>query len=103
MARGVRDYGTAPAKGPGAGGSLPRSGVAALRYIPTSPLGAEHGPDQGPIARRSLHTQVLGSVVGRRGAGITTLASGDPTAHSVNHYGKQGLPGLDGGDFESGF
>jgi hypothetical protein len=72
-------------------------------YTPPSTFGAEHGPDQGPVARRSLHSQVLGSVVGRRGAGITTLAGGDPAAHSVNHYGKQGLPGLDGGDFGGGF
>jgi hypothetical protein len=54
--------------------------------------------NRSPIAR-TRSTQVLGSVVGRRGAGITNLASGDPTHHSMGHYGKKGLPGLSGGDF----
>jgi hypothetical protein len=76
--------------------------VAAPSYLPAS-AGALPATARSPIATRALHSQVLGSVVGRRGAGITNLGPGNPAAHSVSHYGKDGLPGLDGsgGDFGS--
>jgi hypothetical protein len=34
-------------------------------------------------------TENLGTVVGRVGAGLTTLGGGDQMAHSMNHYGKR--------------
>jgi hypothetical protein len=42
-------------------------------------------------------TQHLGSVVGRRGAGMSSIGGGDPGLHSVNHYGKTAPPLLGGG------
>lgn len=66
-------------------------------YLPSAAAPSVSGT-RSPIAR-TRSTQVLGSVVGRRGAGITNLASGDPTHHARNHYGKQGLPGLGEFDF----
>lgn len=41
-------------------------------------------------------TQHLGSVVGRRGAGLSSIGGGDPGNHSVNHYGKNGPPMMGG-------
>jgi hypothetical protein len=46
---------------------------------------------------KSISTQHMGTVVGKRGAGNSTITGGDPGAHSVNHYGKKGLPGMEGG------
>jgi len=46
---------------------------------------------------KSIKRQELGTVVGRRGAGISQITGGDQGAHSMNHYGKKGLPGMEGG------
>jgi len=46
---------------------------------------------------KSIKRQDMGSVVGKRGAGISQITGGDQGAHSMLHYGKKGLPGLDGG------
>jgi len=43
---------------------------------------------------KPARTQQLGSVVGRRGAGLTSIGGGDPGMHSLNHYGKNGSPSL---------
>lgn len=48
-----------------------------------------HGGKPGAV-------QQMGSVVGRRGAGITSITPGDPLMHSFNNYGKGG-PGPMGG------
>lgn len=40
--------------------------------------------------------QNLGSVVGRRGAGMAQITGGDPVAHSLGHYGKNGPAELAG-------
>jgi hypothetical protein len=80
------------------GYSIPTRSAAPPLYLPgaSAPL---HPVGHSTIGTSKLHTQVLGSIVGRRGAGITSLAGGDPTHHAMGHYGKKGLPGLDGGDF----
>jgi hypothetical protein len=77
--------------------SIPSPVMTAPIYLhgASAPLASGN---KSPIAR-TRSTQVLGSVVGRRGAGITNLASGDPTHHAQNHYGKKGLPGLGEFDF----
>jgi hypothetical protein len=54
------------------------------------------GPMKDPEAAgppKSLKRQDMGSVVGRRGAGLSQITGGDQGAHSVNHYGKKGKPG----------
>jgi hypothetical protein len=38
------------------------------------------------------NTQHLGSVVGRTGKGLTAVGGGNPMNHSMNAYGKNGLP-----------
>lgn len=52
----------------------------------------------GAMTRQSKvrATQDFGSVVGRRGAGLSEITGGDPMAHSMNQYGKNGLPGVPG-------
>ena len=82
----------------GSGYSVPTRPTAPPVYL-TGASAPVQAIGHSPIGTSKLHTQVLGSIVGRRGAGITTLASGDPTHHAMGHYGKKGLPGLDGGDF----
>jgi hypothetical protein len=44
---------------------------------------------------KSIKTQHMGTVVGKRGAGNSQITGGDQGAHSLNHYGKGGLPGLE--------
>ena len=66
----------------------------------SSMMGMMFGPPPDPVTTgpgKSLKTQHLGSVVGRRGAGISTITGGDPGAHAVNHYGKSGIAGIEGG------
>jgi len=57
------------------------------------PFSAPEGPVQsGP--GKTIARQDTGSPVGRRGAGMSTITGGDPVAHSLNNYGKKGMPGL---------
>jgi hypothetical protein len=48
---------------------------------------------------KTLGRHDLGSVVGRRGAGITPpqVAGGDPAMHSMGQYGKSGIQQMTGG------
>jgi len=48
---------------------------------------------------KSMKTQHMGSVVGRRGAGISQITKGDPGAHSMGHYGKNGISKIAGDEF----
>jgi hypothetical protein len=52
-----------------------------------------------PSPGKSVGRQDLGSVVGRRGAGITPpqVAGGDPAMHSMSNYGKSGIQQMTGG------
>lgn len=56
------------------------SGIAAIAHSVGKPGRTEH----------------IGSIVGRRGAGLSTQTGGDPLAHSMGHYGKDGVPLLAG-------
>lgn len=52
-------------------------------------------PDAGPSPvdpTSKAKVEHIDSVVGRRGAGLTTLGGGDAGMHSLNHYGKRGSP-----------
>ncbi len=40
---------------------------------------------------KSIKTQHLGTVVGKRGAGISQITEGDQGAHTMGHYGKNGI------------
>jgi hypothetical protein len=51
---------------------------------------------------KSMKTQHLGTVVGKRGAGISQITSGDPSAHMMGHYGKKGIQGLADEDMGGG-
>lgn len=82
---------------------MARSGA----YLPTSsPFGAAgDGPPAGPmrpLRGNQTRREDLGSPVGRRGAGMTTLGGGQTGAHVFNHYGKNGPPELTGGTLDSG-
>jgi hypothetical protein len=74
--------------------SSPKSGILGMFGPPADPQ--RFGP------RKSIRTQDLGSVVGRRGSGIAAVAGGDQDLHSVQRYGKKapgggGVGGLGGG------
>lgn len=79
--------------------------ATAPTYMPRGggPMLGDYGPVGDPVTGKrgkSIQTQHLGSVVGRRGAGISQITGGDQGAHSINHYGKGGLPAFKaGGDF----
>jgi hypothetical protein len=65
-------------------------------YLPAQGMGM--GMDAEPASvGKGIRRQEMGSVVGRRGAGLSQITGGDQTAHSLGHYGKGGLPGLIGG------
>lgn len=50
-------------------------------------------PKNVPAAtNKSLASQELGNLAGRRGAGMTTITSGNPLMHMMNHYGKDAPP-----------
>ena len=60
-------------------------------------LGGFGDPEQsGPP--KSIKRQDLGSVVGRRGAGISQITGGDQAMHSMHHYGKNAASAAAGGD-----
>jgi hypothetical protein len=71
-------------------------------YLPSGGMMGSLG-DEPPVRGalrpigKSIHVQHLGSIVGRRGAGSSNITGENQLAHSFNHYGKGGLPGLDGG------
>ena len=69
---------------------LPSGGGFGSMYDQGDPTTGKRG--------KSLQTQHLGSVVGRRGAGISQITGGDQGAHSMNHYGKGGLPSFRAGE-----
>lgn len=71
---------------------------AAPTYLPPGGSAAGIKPGSGDGMRKFLREEHLGSVVGRVGAGLTTIGGGDQMAHAVNHYGKNALPLLGGGD-----
>lgn len=49
---------------------------------------------------KSIKTQHLGTVVGKRGAGISEITGGDTLAHGMNDYGKNSsIRNLVGGGF----
>lgn len=69
-----------------------------MAYLPPIVMGDDAGdmPASAPVKPGGKlqvgghgNTQHYGSVIGRRGAGITTITGGDPTMHSMNHYGKK--------------
>jgi len=77
----------------------------ASSYLASGMLGPSMPTDAGNLSTVP-HRRLLGmatrkedivSPVGRRGAGMTSLGGGDPGAHTFNHYGKNGPPGLTGG------
>jgi hypothetical protein len=51
-----------------------------------------------PVGRRGkmIDAEDHGTVVGRVGAGLNTITGGDPTAHMLGFYGKQGMPLIGG-------
>lgn len=57
--------------------------------LPMSPPATPVKPGGKSKVGGHINTQHYGTVVGRRGAGITTITGGDPTMHSMNHYGKK--------------
>ena len=79
----------------------------ASSYLPQGMMGPSMPMGGGASGMSTVpHRRLLGmatrkedivSPVGRRGAGMTTLGGGDPGAHTFNHYGKNGPPGLTGG------
>lgn len=100
----TRNHGVGPAPGPRQPPSyLPGTAAAAPSGSGGGFMGAFTPPRDpqtfGP--RKSIRTQDLGSVVGRRGSGISQITGGDQDLHSVNHYGKNapgggGLGGMGG-------
>lgn len=48
---------------------------------------------------KSMKTQHMGTVVGKRGAGNSQITSGDQGAHSMGHYGKNGITGMADDEF----
>lgn len=44
---------------------------------------------------KSMKTQHHGTFVGKRGAGISQITGGDQGAHTMSHYKKGGLQGLE--------
>lgn len=99
----TRDHGVGPPPGPrqppsylpGAAPAAPDSGGFMGMFGPSKDP-EKFGPG------KSVRRQDLGSVVGRRGPGLSQITGGDQDLHSVNHYGKKapgggGLGGLTGG------
>ena len=74
---------------------LPPGGAFGL--VP-SDMGSSSRP-QRRILGMQTRKEDLGSPVGRRGAGMTSIGGGDQGAHTFNHYGKKGPPTLVGGGF----
>jgi hypothetical protein len=67
---------------------------------PMGGTGPMFGPPQDPETSgpgKSIKTQHMGSVIGRRGAGTSQITGGDQGAHAMNHYGKGGIKDLMGG------
>jgi hypothetical protein len=64
-------------------------------------MGMDSQTTKGP--GKSVARQDLGTVVGRRGAGRSALGGGNQGAHSLGHYGKQGMPASDPQDNGFGF
>lgn len=76
--------------------STPSSG-GGLDYLPAGGAMSPFGMAPDPVTRgpgKSILTQHLGSVVGKRGAGLSMVGGGDQGSHSLGHYGKGGLRGL---------
>ena len=91
MAKG-RSYPTLPAPT----GSPPPVGGGSLMGSLMGPYGQMDDPvTSGP--GKSMRTQHLGTVVGKRGAGISSITGGDQLAHSLHHYGKQNQAAMPGG------
>jgi hypothetical protein len=47
-------------------------------------------PEAPAATHKSLKTEHLGNITGRRTPGLTTVGGGDQLAHSLSHYGKDG-------------
>ena len=43
---------------------------------------------------KRVEQEELGSVIGRRSAGLTTIGGGDQMLHAFNWYGKDAPPGI---------
>ncbi len=87
---GVPDVGPAP--------------VSPTPHMNNAGVGRSGGTAIGHLARsvgKPGHTEHLGSVVGRRGAGMSTGTGGNPGMHSLGHYGKA-PPLLGGAQIEGG-
>jgi hypothetical protein len=81
---------------------MARSSQPSMVYLPSGGsmgMMGEEPPVKGALRPlgKSIHVQRLGSIVGRRGAGMSNITGENQLSHSFNHYGKGGLPGLDGG------
>lgn len=70
-------------------------GVPDMSPAPVSTSAVEPGQVAG--GNKNVRTQHLGSVVGQRGAGMSTITGGNAALHSLGHYGKN-PPGWMGGD-----
>jgi hypothetical protein len=89
----ARDYGTGPSAA-----DIPRQPPVYLPGAASDGGGMPgfFGPTRDPEAAgppKSIRRQDLGSVVGRRGAGVSQITGGDQGAHSIGHYGKKAKPG----------
>jgi hypothetical protein len=93
VARSTRDYPSKPT--PEGQSYLPSTGIGGVYGGLGMGFGAEDPVTRGP--GKAQQKQHLGTVVGRRGAGISQIAGGDSGAHSMGHYGKKGIQGLIGG------
>lgn len=60
-----------------------------MAYLPDVP---DAGPEPVSPTGKAKRTEHIDTVVGRRGAGLTSVGGGDPGMHSLNHYGKRGSP-----------
>lgn len=77
-------------------------------YLPPSSSGTPGGSREGSYGKsggaslqvmgKGRKAENLGNLTSMRGAGLTTIGGGDPMAHSVNQYGKGGLPVVGGGN-----
>jgi hypothetical protein len=45
-----------------------------------------------PVEHKGLKSEDLGNIIGRRGAGLTTVGGGDQLMHSLSWYGKDAPP-----------
>lgn len=91
---GVPDVGPAPGQSSLAQPSIAKSSFSGVGHGGTTGI--------GHLARsvgKPSRTEHLGTVVGRKGDGLTHITGGDPMQHMLNDYGKKAsISGLAGAD-----